>query len=191
MPSHKLYFRYGAMSSSKTANLLMVAHNYEQQNKKVLIIKPKIDDRFGFNLIKSRTGLQRVADLIIDTNDSLLNKNINFTQYNVVLVDEVQFLSEININELRTITIACPVICYGLRTDYKTKLFPASKRLMEIADSIEEVKTTCQFCTKKAIINLKHNNGKIIKDGSDKIDLGAEDKYLSSCWHCWYIKDEL
>jgi len=191
MTCHKLYFRYGAMSSSKTANLLMVAHNYEQQNKKVLIIKPKIDDRFGSNLIKSRTGLERVADLIVEINDSLLNKNINFTQYNIILVDEVQFLSETNINELRTITIAAPVICYGLRTDYRTKLFPASKRLMEIADSIEEVKTTCQFCTKKAIINLKHNNGKIIKDGSPKIDLGAEDKYLSSCWHCWYLKDEL
>lgn len=191
MTCHKLYFRYGAMSSSKTANLLMVAHNYEQQNKKVLIIKPKIDDRFGSNIVRSRTGMEKVADLIIENNDTLLNKNINFTKYNVILVDEAQFLSEKIIDELRTITFGAPVICYGLRTDYKSKLFPASKRLMEIADSIEEVKTTCQFCTKKAIINLKHNNGKIIKDGSDKIDLGAEDKYLSSCWYCWYSKSEL
>lgn len=191
MSNHKLYFRYGAMSSSKTANLLMVAHNYEQQNKKVLIIKPKIDIRFGSDLIKSRTGLERVADLIIEKDDSLLNKNINFTNYNVILVDEVQFLTDKNIDELRKITLVAPVICYGLRTDYKIKLFQASKRLMEIADSIEEIKTTCHFCTKKAIINLKHNNGKIIKDGSDKIDLGSEDKYLSSCWFCWYSKEEL
>jgi len=191
MPSYKLYFRYGAMSSSKTANLLMVAHNYEQQNKKVLIIKPKIDDRFGSEVIKSRAGLERNADLIINFGESLLDKKINFTNYNIILVDEVQFLSENNIDELRKITLVVPVICYGLRTDYKTKLFPGSKRLMEIADSIEEIKTTCNFCTKKAIINLKHNNGKIVKDGSDKIDLGAEDKYLSSCWFCWYSKEEI
>lgn len=85
------------------------------------------------------------------------------------------------------------MICYGLRTDYKLKLFPASKRLIELADSIEEIKTTCHFCNKKAIINLKFNNetGNIIKDGSDEVDLGAEDKYLGSCWHCWYSREKI
>ena len=189
----KLYFRYGAMSSSKTANLLMVAHNYEIQNKKVLIVKPQIDVRFGNNLIKSRTGLEKTADIILSQNDSILDQNITFSDYDAILVDEVQFLTEKQIEELRHITVCLPVICYGLRTDYRLKLFPASKRLMELADSIEEVKTTCHFCNKKAIINLKFNNvdGKIIKDGSDEVDLGAEDKYLGSCWFCWQSREKI
>ena len=189
----KLYFRYGAMSSSKTANLLMVAHNYEIQNKKILIVKPQIDVRFGNNLIKSRTGLEKPADIVLSQDDNIFDKNIDFHEYSAILVDEVQFLSEKQIEDLRCLTKYLPVICYGLRTDYRLKLFPASKRLLELADSIEEVKTTCHFCNKKAIINLKFNNanGNIIKDGSDEVDLGAEDKYLGSCWFCWESREKI
>jgi thymidine kinase len=189
----KLYFRYGAMSSSKTANLLMVAHNYEIQNKKILIIKPQIDVRFGNNLIKSRAGLEKPADIVLSQDENIFDKNIDFSEYNAILVDEVQFLTEKQIEDLRYLTKYLPVICYGLRTDYRLKLFPASKRLLELADSIEEVKTTCHFCNKKAIINLKFNNvnGSIIKDGNDEVDLGAEDKYLGSCWFCWCSREKI
>lgn len=88
-------------------------------------------------------------------------------------------------------TLKSPVICYGLKTDYKTNLFPGSKRLIELADNIEEIKTVCVFCNKKATINLKHLNGKIIKDGSSDIEIGAEERYLSSCWKCWHEKNEI
>lgn len=190
---YKLYFRYGAMSSSKTANLLMVAHNYKQQGKNILLIKPKIDNRFGNSIIKSRCGLEYEADYLLEKDDNFL-RNINgsiLEHVSAILVDEAQFLTKEQVDTLRFITQKVPVICYGLRTDYKTNLFEGSKRLMEIADSIEEIKTTCTFCTKKAIINLKYSNNKIIKDGTDEIDLGAEEKYLSSCWDCWYTKDKI
>lgn len=183
--SHKLYFRHGTMNSSKTMNLLMTAHNYERQDKNVIVIKPLLDDRFGLDLIKSRTGIQRTADIILDKKDKLSSKD--WKEIHCVLVDEAQFLTPDQIDELRVLTIKCPVICYGLRTDFTGHLFPGSKRLLELADSIEEIKTTCTFCNKKSIINLKYKNGKIIKKG-DPIDIGAEEKYKASCWHCWYTK---
>ncbi len=189
--SYKLYFRYGTMNSSKTANLLMVAYNYISQNKKILLIKPDIDTRFGMDKIKSRTGLENKANILLKNSESLLDNGIDYTEYHCILVDEVQFLTEKQIEELRIITQKVPVICYGLRTDYKTNLFPGSKRLIELADTIEEIKTTCAFCNKKSIINLKYLNNKIIKEGADEIDLGSEEKYLSSCWNCWYIKNDL
>ena len=189
----KLYFRYGAMSSSKTANLLMVAHNYQIQNKKVMLIKPNIDNRFGHSLIKSRCGLQSKTDYLLEKDDDNLKMidGEDLYKLDAILVDEAQFLTEKQINTLREIANIIPVICYGLRTDYKTNLFEGSKRLMEIADSIEEIKTTCYFCNKKAIINFKHRDGKIIKTGNNDVDLGAEEKYLSSCWKCWNEKDSL
>ena len=128
----KLYFRYGTMSSSKTANLLMVAHNYKQQGKRVLLIKPLIDERFGKSLIKSRCGLQSEADYLIEKDDDDLkiidSKTLNTIE--AILVDEAQFLTEKQVNSLREISYSVPVLCYGLRTDYKTKFFEGSKRLL-------------------------------------------------------------
>jgi len=184
----KLYFRFGTMNSSKTANLLMVAHNYKSQNKKVLLIKPKCDDRFGTEMIVSRAGPSAKADILMTPEMKTLSID---TDTLCILVDEVQFLSEENINLLREISLKIPVICYGLRTDYQSKLFPGSKRLMEIADSIEEIKTTCVLCLNKAIINAKFYYDeelaikKILKEGSSDIDLGAENKYQAMCWKCW------
>lgn len=187
----KLYFRYGTMNSSKTANLLMVAHNYQTQDKKVILMKPKIDDRFGLNIIKSRSGIEKEANYLIERDDSNL-REIDASVISItdaILVDEVQFFTTEQINTLRELTKWCPVICYGLRTDYKSQLFEGSKRLMEIADSIEEIKTICNFCNKKATMNMKYfiNNGveKAIKNGSNEPDLGAEDKYMGVCWVCW------
>ena len=136
----KLVFKYGTMNSSKTANLLMCAHNQRSSGKKILLLKPEIDSRFGDTIIKSRAieGVQ--SDIIItpDMDDfSVFVISSNSQKISCILVDEAQFLSELNIEGLRKITHILPVICYGLRTDYKSRLFPGSKRLLELADSIE------------------------------------------------------
>ena len=158
----KLYFRYGTMDSAKSMNLLAVAHNYRKQGKRVLLVKPRLDSRWGTGKISSRCGLEADADL---------------------LVDEAQFLPPAVIDDLRRITVdpGVPVICYGLRTDFRTRLFPGAQRLMELADRIEEVKVTCQYCAKKAICNLRFVNGTPTVRGP-QIQLGAEEQYAPVCW---------
>lgn len=180
----KLYFRFGTVGSAKTLNLLAVAHNYRQQGKKVILLKPLLDSRFGVENIKSRAGLEMAADILVTENTNLLN--IEFLDINCLLVDEVQFMTPNTVEELREITLSLdiPVICYGLRTDFRSELFPGSKRLMELADSIEEVKATCHFCNKKSILNLKHVNGRATVDGPS-VDLGAEEKYFPTCYGCY------
>jgi thymidine kinase len=186
----KLYFRYGTMNSSKTANLLMVAWNYRLQCRKVLLVKPIFEDRFGVNVIRSRAMSSGVeADLIIDKNWSEI-ENVKTDGLACVLVDEAQFLSEKNVDSLRELAKKVPVICYGLRTDYRTKLFEGSKRLLEVADVIEEIKNVCINCDKKAIINAKFYKKEdgdrvIIRYGSNELDIGAEEKYQPMCWNCF------
>lgn len=188
----KLYFKYGTMNSSKTANLLMVAHNYISQNRKVLLIKPECDTRWGNNnLITSRVGTSMKAHIVLAPN--VTNISAFLVNVSCVLVDEAQFLSTANINMLRNIAMTIPVMCWGLRTDYTTKLFEGSKRLMEVADSIQEVKTICVGCERKSIVNSKFILDQealektVIKnnDSKSQIDLGAEDKYQPMCWQCW------
>lgn len=182
----KLYFRYGPMNSSKTANLLMVAHNYRSQGKKVILIKPEIDCRFGLKTITSRAVGEIDADIILSPECECINLPVDT---DCILVDEAQFLSVKNVEMLRKLTPDVPVICYGLKTDYMSQLFTGSKRLLELADTIEEIKTICVNCNKKAIVNAKFhviNNEKfIIKKGKTIIDLGAEEKYQPMCWSCW------
>lgn len=180
----KLYFRYGTVGSAKTLNLLAVAHAYNQQNKRVLVIKPALDDRFGKETVKSRAGLERTADLLVHP-DSTLNQQ-DFVGVNCVLVDEAQFLSAKLVDQLRQIScdLDIPIICYGLRTDFRTDLFPGARRLFELADEISEVKTTCFFCNSRALFNLKLANGKPTREGP-AIDLGAEEKYLPACARCY------
>lgn len=180
----KLYFRYGTVGSAKTMNLLAVAHNYRQQEKKIILIKPTLDVRFGKSLIRSRAGLQEEADLLIDHNESIPESLLD--KLSCILVDEAQFLSPRNIDQLRLITIEknIPVICYGLRADFRGNLFPGSQRLMELSDTIEEIKTTCAYCNKKAIMNLKHTNGIPTREGPS-VDLGAEEKYFPACYGCY------
>ena len=185
---HKLTFRYGTMNSSKTAQLLMVAHNYISQNKKVCLVKPMVDTRFSNDCIVSRAVQKKKVDLLLDKScDSL--KFLSGKKYKAILVDEAQFLSKENVDALREITEEYPVVCYGLRTDYMGNFFEGSRRLMEISDSIEEIKTVCVDCDKKATINAKfyiENQRKIIiKTGESSIDLGAEEKYQPMCWRCW------
>ncbi len=180
----KLYFRYGSVGSAKTLNLLAVAHNYRQQGKKILLLKPKMDTRFGADQIKSRAGLEMAADILVDADTKLLD--LNLEGVSCILVDEAQFLSAGIIEQLRYITLlkGIPVICYGLRTDFRTRLFEGASRLMELSDSIEEVKATCHYCNRKSIMNIKHLDGVATLDGPT-VQLGAEEKYYPVCFSCY------
>jgi len=181
----KLYFRYGTVGSAKTLNLLAVAHNYQQQGKAVFLIKPELDDRWDRAMIRSRAGLEKPADLLVRP-ESRLNLD-TLGGNDCILVDEVQFLSAQLVDQLRFISdsLDIPIICYGLRTDFRTDLFEGAKRLLEVADTIEEIKTTCAYCNKKAIYNLKLLSGRPTLAGPS-IDLGAEEKYLPTCHRCYH-----
>ena len=180
----KLYFRYGTVGSAKTLNLLAVAHNYRQQGKEVLLLKPALDDRFGKEQIRSRAGLEMSADVLISEETNLFL--LDFEGIECILVDEAQFMPARIIEQFRAITIEkeIPVICYGLRTDFRSYLFEGSKRLLELADSIEEVKATCHYCHRKSIMNLKHVEGVPVKEGPS-IQLGTEETFLPACFQCY------
>jgi len=185
-----LTFHFGTMNSSKTANMLMRAYNYRSKGKKILLIKPLCDTRDNNNQISisSRAGQTMNADLLLSGDITDISSLL--TDVECVLVDEAQFLSENNIDMLRGIAMSIPVMCYGLRTDYMSRLFHGSKRLMEVADTIEEICTVCVGCSRKATINAKFislDNGTriITKEGSTVVDLGAEEKYQPMCWQCW------
>jgi thymidine kinase len=183
----KLYFRHGTMGSAKTMNMLAVAHNYRSQGKRVVLLKPRLDTRFSDRAIVSRSGLTLDADLLLDR-DSRLNPS-DFEGLACVLVDEAQFLSEPVVEQLRGLTLrpGVPVICYGLRTDFQSRLFEGSKRLLELADSIEEVKVTCQFCNRKAILNLRRVNGEPTLSG-EQIVLGGDESYAPACFTCFQAR---
>ena len=180
----KLYFRHGTVSSAKTLNLLAVAHNYRSQGKQVVLIKPALDDRFGSEVIRSRVGIEQPADIKVVADTQMDRKE--FEGVSCILVDEAQFCSAAVIDQLREISIDLniPVICYGLRADFRTNLFEGARRLFELADSIEEVKTTCAFCNRKAITYLKHVDGVATLAGP-AVDLGAEEKYFPACYSCY------
>jgi thymidine kinase len=190
----KLYFRYGVVGSAKTLNLLAVAHNYRQQGKEVLLVKPKLDDRFGALKIKTRAGLEMTADILAPADSSIVFPALD--GISCILVDEAQFLSETAIEQLHHIAHSAvsydapngiPVICYGLRADFRQNLFPASKKLFALADTIEEIKTTCFDCHKKAVFNLKLIDGVPTKKGPS-VELGCEEKYLPVCAACYDLR---
>ena len=190
----KLYFRYGTVGSAKTLNLLAVAHNYKQQGKKVILLKPAIDDRFGAREIRTRAGLYQGADFLIKADsrlfstDSPLIPDTSLEDCSCILVDEAQFLLSQFVEDLFRLTVEqnIPVICYGLKTNFRGHLFSGSLRLIELADAIEEVKTTCSYCNSKATFNLKLLDGHPVLSGKE-VDLGAEEKYLPACKAC-YLK---
>ena len=182
----KLYFKYGAMGSSKTAQALITKYNYEENDMKVWLIKPSADTRDGFDTIRSRIGLQAQCEVItpqIDICQRFLQTQAQ--RCNVVIVDECQFLTEEQIQQLRRIVDECqvPVLCFGLRTDFQTKLFPGSRRLMELADCIEEIKTMCD-CGCKATVNARINDGYIVTEGAQVV-LGGNDCYIAMCHRCY------
>jgi len=186
----KLYFRYGVVGSAKTLNLLAVAHNYRQQGKKVLLLKPQIDTRFGENLIGTRAGLSTKADVIVPESGEF--PDIALADISCLLVDEAQFMPITAIERFHAIAHrvdsgGIPVICYGLRTDFRLHLFPAAQRLFELADTIEEIKTTCTDCDRKAVFNLKLQNNHPVLHGPT-IELGCEEKYLPVCANCYKLR---
>ena len=181
----KLYFKYGAMGSSKTANALITKFNYEERGMKVWLIKPSIDVRDGVDMVKSRIGLSARAD-IMTPDKNLYDEFKKRPECHVVIADECQFFTPQQIDDLRKIVdeLDIPVLCYGLRTDFLTKLFPGSLRLFEVADSVTEIKTICG-CGKKAIVNARiDGEGKIVTEGG-QILIGGNDSYVAMCHHCW------
>ncbi len=183
----KLYFRYGAMNCGKTTYLLQTAHNYEENGMKVIIMKPKKDTK-GDNHVVSRIGIDRKVDLLVDkdTNVFELVKK-KYKDISCVLVDEAQFFDPDQIDQLMDIAVELdiPVICYGLRTDFQTKVFPGSLRLLSIAHSLEELKTICK-CGRKAIFVGRYINGKFTIDG-DQVAIDGENNvtYKSMCAKCY------
>lgn len=186
----KLYFRYGAMNCGKTTSLLQVAHNYEERDMNVLILKPSIDTK-GDNRIVTRIGLKRKVDHLIGKDENL-NDYLKTVDENIacILVDESQFLTRDQVDELFMFSKLkdIPVICYGLRTDFKTIAFPGSLRLFEVADTLEELYTICR-CGKRAKFNGRIVNGKFTSSGSQvAIDGENEVEYESLCGKCYLEK---
>ena len=183
----KLYFKYGAMGSSKTAQALITKYNYEENDMSVWLIKPSADIRDGAGILRSRIGLQ--ANVEIMTPDTDVFKLFTVTRKgkcNVVIVDECQFMTPQQIQQLRAIVdeYNVPVICFGLRTDFQTKLFPGSMRLMELADKIQEIKTICD-CGAKATVNARIDGaGHIVTEGAQVV-LGGNDSYIAMCHRCY------
>ena len=176
----KLIFRYGAMGSSKTANALMARYNYYERDKKVVLLKPRFEDRDGAKVIKSRIGLEEPCEFAEE-----FLENYSGEHYDCIIVDEVQFLAPEIIDRLSDLvdTYGITVICYGLRADFQGNFFEGSQWLMAWADTIEEVKTIC-WCGRKAICNARVVDGKVVKEG-DQILLGGNSQYVSLCRKHW------
>lgn len=178
----KLYFRYGAMGSSKTANAIMVQYNYQERNQRVLMVKPALENRDGERTLKSRCGLSAECVFMEELDDALVQ------QHDCVIVDEAQFLTKAQVEYLVHVVdeLNIPVIAYGLRADFRGEFFEGSQWLMCWADTIEEVKTIC-WCGKKAICNARVYNGKVVKEG-DQILLGGNNQYVSLCRKHWMTR---
>ena len=184
----KLYFKYGVMGSSKSAQALITKFNYEERGMTVWLIKPSIDTRDGANIIRSRIGLKSEAH-VITPEMSIMEEYHRVGKRDVIIADEAQFFSPSQIDELRTLVDEedLPVLCFGLRTDFLTHFFPGAQRLMELADSLTEIKTVCE-CGRKATVNARiDGQGRIVTEGG-QVMLGGNDSYLAMCHQCWKRK---
>ena len=182
----KLYFKYGAMGSSKTAQALITKYNYEENDMKVWLIKPSADTRDGASIIRSRIGLEAECEIATPGVNIYDRYRESFAgKCDAVIADECQFLTPEQIDQLRQIVddFNVPVMCFGLRTDFQTRLFPGSMRLMELADCIEEIKTMCD-CGTKATVNARISDGYIVTEGAQVV-LGGNDSYIAMCHRCY------
>ena len=183
----KLYFKYGAMGSSKTAQALITKYNYEENGLKVWLIKPSADTRDGATILRSRIGLEATVEVIPPQMDVYARfEESRKGSCDVIICDECQFLTEAQIDQLRAIVneYNIPAMCFGLRTDFQTRLFPGSLRLMEVADTIQEIKTICD-CGAKATVNARiDGNGHIVTQGAQVL-LGGNDAYIAMCHKCY------
>ena len=184
----KLYFKYGAMGSSKSAQALITQFNYEELGMSVWLIKPSVDTRDGADVIRSRIGLERRAQVITPEQD-IVKEYRKAGRHDVIIADEAQFFTPAQIDQLRELvdTEDLPVLCFGLRTDFLTHFFPGAQRLMELADSLTEIKTVCA-CGRKATVNARiDGDGKIVTEGA-QVMLGGNDSYVAMCHQCWRRK---
>lgn len=183
----KLYFKYGAMGSSKTAQALITKYNYEENDLNVWLMKPSADTRDGQQILRSRIGLQAQVEIIPPECDVLeLFRQTRLGKCDVIIVDECQFMTPEQIDQLRAIVDehGLPVMCFGLRTDFQCHLFGGSRRLMEVADTIQEIKTICD-CGAKATVNARIDfDGYIVTQGA-QLMLGGNDSYIAMCHKCW------
>ena len=184
----KLYFKYGVMGSSKSAQALITKFNYEERGMSVWLIKPSIDTRDGANIIKSRIGLQCEAE-VISPETVIVDRYAQIGKRDVIIADEAQFFTTKQIDELRYLVDEedLPILCFGLRTDFLTHFFPGAQRLMELADSITEIKTVCE-CGRKATVNARLDENGRIKTSGGQVLLGGNDSYLAMCHQCWKRK---
>ena len=184
----KLYFKFGAMGSSKSAQALITKFNYEELGMSVWLIKPSIDTRDGADIVRSRIGLEARAQIITPEQD-ITEEYHKAGKHDVIIADEAQFLTPAQIEQLRDLVDDedLPVLCFGLRTDFQTHMFPGSQRLMELSDSLTEIKTVCA-CGRKATVNARiGEDGRIITKG-DQVFLGGNDSYVAMCHKCWINK---
>jgi len=182
----KLYFKYGAMGSSKTAQALITKFNYEERNMKVMFLKPSTDTRDGIDIVRSRIGLSAKAIVVSKEKDLYKMYQEEYQDCKAIIVDECQFLTKEQVDQLAQITIDfnIAVLCFGLRTDFLTHFFPGSMRLMEIAESITEIKMVCD-CGAKATVNARLDDaGNVIFQG-EQLVLGGNDRYRAMCRKCW------
>ncbi len=180
----KLYFYYGVMGSSKTANALMKKFNFEERGRKVALVKPSLDTRNGKTQIKSRIGLSSEA-FYLDRESGVADAIGGCDVFDIIIIDEAQFLTAKQVDELRSLANdGVMVMCYGLKTDYTGHLFEGSRRIIEVCDTIREIQSMCSRCGTKAIINGKYVGDKIIYEG-EIIDIGGEEKYIILCHKCW------
>ena len=182
----KLYFKFGAMGCSKTAQALITRFNYEERDMSVMLLKPALDTRDGADMLRSRIGLEAKAESIPADCDIYAYYTARHLPGQVVIVDECQFLTPGQVDQLSQIVIDydVPVLCFGLSTDFQTHLFPGSRRLFEIAESVSEIKSVCK-CGKKATVNARFDeNGNILYSG-DQVVLGGNDRYMAMCRKCW------
>ena len=181
----KLYFKYGAMGSSKSAQALITKFNYEELGMSVWLIKPGTDTRDGVDVIRSRIGLSEKAQ-VIGPEEDIIAAYRAAGRHDVIIADEAQFFTPEQIDGLRTLVDEddLPVLCFGLRTDFLTRFFPGARRLMELADSLTEIKTVCA-CGRKATVNARiDERGRIVTEGSQVL-LGGNDRYIAMCHKCW------
>lgn len=184
----KLYFKYGVMGSSKSAQALIAKFNYEERGMTVWLIKPSVDSRDGADLIRSRIGLSRTAR-IIPPDEDIRDAYRLAGRHDVIIADEAQFFTPAQIDQLRELVDDedLPVLCFGLRTDFLTRFFPGAQRLMELADSLTEIKTVCA-CGRKATVNARIDGaGRVVTEGS-QVMLGGNDSYMAMCHKCWREK---
>lgn len=189
----KLYFRYGTMGSAKTAMLLTTAYNFEEREMSYLCMKPIVDTRESKSVIRSRIGIERHCEWIYADTDLYAFAKSKFKHDGRItdwfLIDEAQFLTTAQVDQLSRIVddFGTNVICYGLRTDFQSHLFEGSKRLFEIADTIDEVKSTCN-CGRKTIINARiDGEGNFVSEGA-QVEIGGNERYVAVCRKCWRNK---